>query len=100
MVTIDQAIDLALAADRGPIVVAITTDNPGGGAPGDNTGFVRRLIERQVTGAAVAPIWDPMAVRILLRCRCRPSFCVALRLARPWSPRERRPMRGRVLALD
>lgn len=63
MVTIDQAIDLALAANGGPVVVADTTDNPGGGAPGDNTGFVRRLIERQVTGAAVAPIWDPMAVR-------------------------------------
>jgi microcystin degradation protein MlrC len=63
MVTIDEAIDIAAQSEGGPIVVADTTDNPGGGAAGDNTDYLRRLIERQVVGAAVAPIWDPMAVR-------------------------------------
>jgi microcystin degradation protein MlrC len=44
-------------------VIADTTDNAGGGAPSDNTTFLHRLIARGVQGAAVAPIWDPMAVR-------------------------------------
>jgi microcystin degradation protein MlrC len=62
--TVDGAIDFALAQERGPIVIADTTDNAGGGAPSDNTTFLHRLIARGVTGAAVAPIWDPIAVRL------------------------------------
>ena len=61
--TPDEAIDLALQ-DAGPVVVADPSDNPGGGAPGDSTVILRRLIERNVQGAALAPIWDPMAVRL------------------------------------
>ncbi len=61
--TPDEAIDIALK-DTGPVVVADPSDNPGGGAPGDSTVILRRLIERGVTGAALAPIWDPMAVRM------------------------------------
>jgi len=62
--TVDGAIDFALAHPGGPIVIADTTDNAGGGAPSDNTTFIRRLIARGVQGAAVAPIWDPVAVRL------------------------------------
>jgi microcystin degradation protein MlrC len=61
--TPDEAIDIALA-DQGPVVVADPSDNPGGGAPGDSTVILRRLIERNVKGAALAPMWDPMAVRL------------------------------------
>ncbi|MFO1191005.1 MAG: M81 family metallopeptidase [Rhodoferax sp.] len=61
--TPDGVIDLALA-QPGPVVVADPSDNPGGGAPGDSTVILRRLIERGVQGAAVAPMWDPMAVRL------------------------------------
>ena len=62
--SVDGAIDFALAHPGGPIVIADTTDNAGGGAPSDNTTFIHRLIARGVQGAAVAPIWDPIAVRI------------------------------------
>jgi len=62
--SVDAAIDAALAHPGGPIVIADTTDNAGGGAPSDNTTFIHRLIARGVQGAAVAPIWDPMAVRM------------------------------------
>src|SRR5205085_179852 len=62
--TVDGAIDFALAHPGGPVVVADTTDNAGGGAPSDNTTFIHRLIARGVQGAAVAPIWDPIAVRM------------------------------------
>jgi microcystin degradation protein MlrC len=61
--SVDGAIDVALAQDGGPVVIADTTDNAGGGAPSDNTTFLHRLIARGVQGAAVAPIWDPIAVR-------------------------------------
>src|SRR5262249_27688993 len=62
--TVDGAIDFALAQTGGPVVIADTTDNAGGGAPSDNTTFLHRLIARGVQSAAVAPIWDPIAVRL------------------------------------
>src|SRR3954468_24081565 len=62
--SVDGAIDFALAQGGGPVVIADTTDNAGGGAPSDNTTFLHRLIARGVEGAAVAPIWDPIAVRL------------------------------------
>ena len=63
---VDGAIDAALAHGGGPIVIADTADNSGGGAPSDNTTFLHRLIARGVEGAAVAPVWDPLAVRLAL----------------------------------
>ena len=60
--SVDAAIDRALAAPSGPIVIADMTDNPGGGAPGDNTGILRRLVERGVGDAALGYLWDPLAV--------------------------------------
>ncbi len=59
-----EAIDRALARDRGPVVIADTSDNPGGGAPGDSTTLLRALIERGVASAAFGWLWDPVAVRI------------------------------------
>ena len=44
--------------------MADPADNAGGGAPTDNTTILRRLIERDAQGAAVGPIWDPIAVRL------------------------------------
>lgn len=61
--TIDEGIDAALAAPRGPVVLADVADNAGGGAPGDNTAVLRRLIERRVTGVAIGCFWDPVAVQ-------------------------------------
>lgn len=63
--SVDDAITKALALARGPVVIADTTDNAGGGAASDNTTFLHRLIARGVAGSAVAPIWDPIAVRLL-----------------------------------
>jgi len=62
MLAHDEGLERALAATRGPVVLADTSDNPGGGAPGDATFLLRRLLERGVTGAAVGPLWDPVAV--------------------------------------
>lgn len=61
---IDTALDKALAADGGPIVLADRSDNPGSGAPGDSTYLLRRMLERGIANAALGPLWDPMVVRI------------------------------------
>jgi microcystin degradation protein MlrC len=60
--TPDEAIERARAVD-GRVVMADPCDNPGGGAASDNTVILRRLLERQVQGVALGPIWDPIAVR-------------------------------------
>lgn len=61
---IETALNKALAADGGPIVLADRSDNPGSGAPGDSTFILRRMLERGITNAALGPLWDPMAVKI------------------------------------
>jgi microcystin degradation protein MlrC len=61
---IDDAIDAALAAPPGMVVLADSADNPGGGAAGDSTFILRRLVERGIQHAALGPLWDPQAVAI------------------------------------
>lgn len=61
--TPDEAIDAALSAPSGPVVLADVADNAGGGAPSDNTGLLRRMLERGVRGAASGCYWDPVAVQ-------------------------------------
>jgi microcystin degradation protein MlrC len=61
---VDTALDRALAAEGGPIVLADRSDNPGSGASGDSTFILRRMLERGISNAALGPLWDPIAVRI------------------------------------
>jgi len=61
--SLDGAIDAAYAEPKGPVVVADSSDNAGGGAASDNTNIIRRLIERGMADAAVGPVWDPVAVQ-------------------------------------
>ena len=61
--TVDAAIDAALAAPRGPVLLAEVADNAGGGAPSDSTFVLRRLVERGVRDVVIGYVWDPVAVR-------------------------------------
>ena len=64
---LDAALDRALEARArvaGPVVIADQADNAGGGAPSDSTFALRRLIERGIQGAAVALLWDPIALGV------------------------------------
>jgi microcystin degradation protein MlrC len=61
--TIDAALDKALEYNTGPVILADASDNPGGGAPGDSTFLVRRVLERGIRNVASALHWDPVAVR-------------------------------------
>ncbi|MGH6993409.1 MAG: MlrC C-terminal domain-containing protein, partial [Caulobacteraceae bacterium] len=49
---------------NGRIVLGDFADNPGGGAPGDSTFFLRAMLERNLSEAAVGCIYDPMAAAI------------------------------------
>lgn len=64
LLSVDAALDAALATPRAPVVIADTSDNAGGGAASDSTYFLERLVERGITGAVVGPLWDPIAVRM------------------------------------
>jgi microcystin degradation protein MlrC len=61
---VEDGVAAALEFNDRPVVMAEPADNAGGGAPSDNTNILRHLIEREVEGAAVGPIWDPIAVRL------------------------------------
>lgn len=60
---VDEAVALAMAAERGPVVLADVADNPGGGASGDGTAILAALLAARAQGAVVATIADPEAVR-------------------------------------
>ncbi|UQV46729.1 M81 family metallopeptidase [Janthinobacterium lividum] len=65
---LDAALDLAIeqtrGQDGGPVVLADVADNPGGGAPGDSTFVLRRLLERGIGNVAIGAFWDLGAIQI------------------------------------
>jgi len=63
--TIDEALDAALAEPTGPVVIADVSDNSGGGAPGDSTFMLQALLERGIQDVAIGCIWDPIAVSVV-----------------------------------
>lgn len=60
---IDAALARAAAAPQGPVVLADVSDNPGGGAPGDSTILLERILAAR-TSACLGPLWDPAAVAV------------------------------------
>jgi len=62
--TMIECLDQAMRAEKGPITIADTGDNAGGGAPSDSTFFIAEMIKQGIENAAIAPIWDPVAVFI------------------------------------
>ena len=61
--TLDEALDVAVTPGEGPVVLGDSSDNPGAGGLGDTTHILRRILERGITGAAVATIVDPESVK-------------------------------------
>ena len=62
----DMSLEAALkridSSSNQPIVLADASDNPGAGAFSDTTHILRRILERGMTGAALATIVDPDSV--------------------------------------
>lgn len=65
LISVQDALDEALAEKQSPVVIADVSDNTGGGAPGDSTHILQALIDRGVTNAALASIWDPVAFDLI-----------------------------------
>lgn len=59
---IHEAVERAISAKEGPIVLADVADNPGGGAPGDSTFILEELLRRGAKNVGVGVIKDPQAV--------------------------------------
>ncbi|WP_353171618.1 M81 family metallopeptidase [Paracandidimonas soli] len=56
-----QAMRLCAAGGAGPVVIADTQDNPGGGGTGDTTGMLRALLDGGAKGAVLVHIADAQA---------------------------------------
>lgn len=63
---VGQAVDEALATRRGsgPVIIADSSDNPGGGAACDSTFLLREILDRGIEDAAVGMIWDPQSALV------------------------------------
>jgi microcystin degradation protein MlrC len=60
----DEAVAQALARSpgaKGPVVIADTQDNPGGGGTGDTTGMLRALVQAGARGAVLGLMCDAQA---------------------------------------
>ena len=62
--TPQEAIAEALAVDGGPVVINDTSDNPGGGSPGDSTHLLRAMLEARLPSACYAFIYDPQTAAL------------------------------------
>lgn len=92
---VEEAIARALAAPRGPVVLGDVSDNPGGGAPGDATFLLEALLAKGISGAALAVIWDPVAVAIA--ASVGEGARLDLRIGGKLGPMSGRPLDLRVL---
>lgn len=50
-------------ANNEPIVIADFADNVGGGAPGDSTFILHRILLEKINNVAISSIWDPQSVQ-------------------------------------
>jgi len=59
----EEAMDIALAIEKSdkPVVINESSDNCGGGAPGDGTFLLREMLKRNVEGSYFGFIYDPEA---------------------------------------
>ncbi len=57
----EQALERALSVEGGPVVINETSDNPGGGTPGDGTHLLRAMLEARLENACFGCICDPAA---------------------------------------
>lgn len=49
---------------KGRVVLGDFADNPGGGAPGDSTFFLRAILERGLSDVVIGCFWDPAVANV------------------------------------
>jgi microcystin degradation protein MlrC len=92
--TLEQALDRVLAIEEGTVVLADGSDNAGGGAPSDSTFILKALLDRGIQNAAVACLWDPIAVQLAMEAGEGAQF--DLRLGGKMGPMSGDPLDLRV----
>ena len=60
--TLDDALNMVGTSQNGPVVIADASDNPGAGGLGDTTHILRAILEKGISGAAIATITDAESV--------------------------------------
>lgn len=90
MMTGAEAVAAALAAPKGPVVIADVADNPGTGAGADSTYMLSALIEAGAKGALVGLMYDPMAVETCIGAG--EGAVLTQRIGGKFSPRSGSPL--------
>ena len=62
-----EAFDKAETSEKFPVVINESSDNPGGGAPGDGTYLLREMLKRNLPGSAFGHICDPEVVQLAIK---------------------------------
>lgn len=88
--SIDQALDQAVAHEGRPVVIADYADNAGGGAPSDSTFILERMLDRGITNAAFGMIWDPIALDVAMQAGVGANL--SLRIGGKMGPTSGRPL--------
>lgn len=73
-----EALSAALAADGEPIVINETSDNPGGGAPGDGTHLLRAVLAARPERTVFCGLTDPAAVQAAHRAGVGATLALSL----------------------
>ncbi|MFC5449924.1 M81 family metallopeptidase [Paenibacillus aestuarii] len=60
----EEGIQLALQTECRPIVINESSDNPGGGTPGDGTYLLKAMLDAKLNHACFGSIFDPEVVEI------------------------------------
>jgi microcystin degradation protein MlrC len=63
-VSLEHAIAEAAKPGDKPLLCADTSDQTGGGAPGDTTHMLRAMIGAGIDNSVYGPLWDPLAIGI------------------------------------
>ncbi|TNC14439.1 M81 family metallopeptidase [Methylobacterium terricola] len=64
LMTLDEAVGVALAPQAGVTVLADVSNNAGAGSASDATFLLRALVEAGATACIIGSFWDPVAVRL------------------------------------
>lgn len=77
-VPVEQAVQQAIATERGLVILSDTGDSVFGGAPGDSTQILRELLRQKVTQSTLLPIVDPEVVEIAINAGVGSQISVEL----------------------
>lgn len=67
MVGVEVAVEEAMAAGEGLVIMGDLSDSGGAGTPGDGTALLAELLRQKARGAVVGSIMDPEAVQSAMR---------------------------------